>query len=503
MPTRVEQRLINRELIRGTLALFVLLAALLLILGFFIYRQVSDSLFDGIDAQLQGIQTSLENGIRQSGSSSGGEPAPEGAVDGTSAADLVRSGHSSYEVGEEGNSFESPADGGSTGGAEREGATAAVPQDDIALPTDFGLEFPSGLLEIMQRNVGANPQFIFVIRDAQGSPESAISLYEIEPDYLEDIPFDPSSLGAPQTVSCDGHLLRMTTSAVGDGPSALEYVQVVANVDSEMSILTTFTRSMAVGFSIALALAAAVSYLLSRRMVEPIARSWRKQSDFVQNASHELRTPLAVIKTTQEVLLEHPNDRIVDHFEGIAATIDESDRLARLAGDLLTLTELDSGGGELQREEVDIDDLVMSMVAVYRDYAELQGKDLAVRAQSGATVSADCAKLRQLLAIVLDNAIKYTSEGDSIRVDASLGGRRVRISVADTGIGIAPEDAERAFDRFYRADKARESRGGRGLGLSIAKMIAEAHGGDIALMPNPQGRGSVVEIRIPRFRLER
>lgn len=218
----------------------------------------------------------------------------------------------------------------------------------------------------------------------------------------------------------------------------------------------------------------------------------------MQNASHELRTPLSVIKTTQELLLEHPNDRIVDHFEEIAAMIEESDRLSRLAGDLLTLTALDANDAELDREKVDVDETALSMALVYREYAESQGKSISAHAESSATIMADRAKIRQLLAIVLDNAVKYTGEGDRIDVRTVSDDRQVYIFVTDTGIGVTAEDAQNAFDRFYRANRAREAGGGRGLGLSIAKGIVEAHGGAIALEPSSEGKGTVVSIALPR-----
>ena len=254
---------------------------------------------------------------------------------------------------------------------------------------------------------------------------------------------------------------------------------------------------MVAGLSLALVLSAVASYLLSRRMVRPIARTWQKQSEFVQNASHELRTPLSVIKTTQELMLEHPNDRIVDRFEEITATIDESDRLARLAEDLLALTALDAGEADLEREEVDIDETVSSMVSIYREYVELQDKVISVEVRSHQIIQADRAKIRQLLAIVLDNAVKYTDEGDTIDVRTSSEGKHVRIVVADSGIGITMQDAQNAFDRFYRADHARAANGGRGLGLAIAKGITEAHGGYISIAPNPDGTGTAVTIMFP------
>lgn len=506
MTTRAEQRFIQRELIASTAVFFVVLAGLLLVLGFFIYHQVSENLFESIDNQLQTARASLSSGLQWdtvapdvSGtvdSAQGGASAVDGQGSQTAVGGQSSQGDNQSTASEQNDQ----AVASDQGIASDQAATSEQDSDE-----DYQVAIESGLsgefIEAIERNVGENPQLVFVIRDAQGAVTSAISLYAVAPDYLGDIPFEPNTLDTAQLRSLDGHHLRMVTAAIHsdaqENSPITGYVQVVANVDSEIAILDTFTKTMVAGFSLALVLSAVASYLLSRRMVRPIARAWQKQSEFVQNASHELRTPLSVIKTTQELMLEHPNDRIVDRFEEITATIDESDRLARLAEDLLALTALDAGEADLKREEVDIDETVSSMVSIYREYVELQDKLILVDTRSHQVIQADRAKIRQLLAIVLDNAVKYTDEGDSIDVHTSSEGKHVRIIVADSGIGITTQDAQNAFDRFYRADHARAANGGRGLGLAIAKGITEAHGGYISIAPNPAGTGTAVTIMFP------
>lgn len=506
MTTRAEQRFIQRELIASTAVFFVVLAGLLLVLGFFIYHQVSENLFESIDNQLQTARASLSSGLQWdtaapdvSGtvdSAQGGASAVDGQGDQIAVGGQSSQGNNQSTASEQNDQ----AVASDQGIASDQAATSEQDSDE-----DYQVAIESGLsgefIEAIERNVGENPQLVFVIRDAQGAVTSAISLYAVAPDYLGDIPFEPNALDTAQLRSLDGHHLRMVTAAIHsdtqENSPITGYVQVVANVDSEIAILDTFTKTMVAGFSLALVLSAVASYLLSRRMVRPIARAWQKQSEFVQNASHELRTPLSVIKTTQELMLEHPNDRIVDRFEEITATIDESDRLARLAEDLLALTALDAGEADLKREEVDIDETVSSMVSIYREYVELQDKLISMDTRSHQVIQADRAKIRQLLAIVLDNAVKYTDEGDSIDVHTSSEGKHVRIIVADSGIGITTQDAQNAFDRFYRADHARAANGGRGLGLAIAKGITEAHRGYISIAPNPAGKGAVVTIMFP------
>lgn len=506
MTTRAEQRFIQRELIASTAVFFVVLAGLLLVLGFFIYHQVSENLFESIDNQLQTARASLSSGLQWDTVAPDVSGTVDSAQGGASAVDgqgsqIAVGGQSSQDDNQSTASEQNDqAVASDQGIASDQAATSEQDSDE-----DYQVAIESGLsgefIEAIERNVGENPQLVFVIRDVQGAVTSAISLYAVAPDYLGDIPFEPNALDTAQLRSLDGHHLRMVTAAIHsdtqENSPITGYVQVVANVDSEIAILDTFTKTMVAGFSLALVLSAVASYLLSRRMVRPIARAWQKQSEFVQNASHELRTPLSVIKTTQELMLEHPNDRIVDRFEEITATIDESDRLARLAEDLLALTALDAGEADLEREEVDIDETVSSMVSIYREYVELQDKVISVEACSHQIIQADRAKIRQLLAIVLDNAVKYTDEGDTIDVRTSFEGKHVRIVVADSGIGITTKDAQNAFDRFYRADHARAANGGRGLGLAIAKGITEAHGGYISIAPNPAGKGTVVTIMFP------
>ena len=224
----------------------------------------------------------------------------------------------------------------------------------------------------------------------------------------------------------------------------------------------------------------------------------RAQTEFVQNASHELRTPLAVIQATSELLLDRPDSRIVDRFEDVSAIASETKRLARLVDDLMALSLDDAGRASLDESAVDADALVCDMAATYEDFAALQGKRLIVDAAFDGTVRADADKLRQLLAIVLDNALKYTSAGDEIALSTRASGSKCVIRVADTGCGIDPADRAHVFERFYRADKARSREtGGYGLGLSLAQGIVEAHGGTIALDAN-EPRGTVVLITLPR-----
>lgn len=132
--------------------------------------------------------------------------------------------------------------------------------------------------------------------------------------------------------------------------------------------------------------------------------------------------------------------------------------------------------------------LASGVAAAYEDLALAEGKTLTVRTSDNVLVQGDRDKLQQLLAILLDNALKYTEEGNAIRVSVEERGASALLLVSDNGVGVSSEDLSRVFDRFYRADKARSREtGGNGLGLSIAKSIMDAHGGAIKMTRNPSG----------------
>ena len=316
------------------------------------------------------------------------------------------------------------------------------------------------------------------------------------PSFLEGVPFDPNDVDRVCQTEAGGHAYRGITFPLEEAERT--YLQVLVNVDAELAILDGFTRTLVLYLAAVVVAAAAASYLLSRRTLKPIVQNWKAQTEFVQNASHELRTPLAVVQATGELLLDHPESRIVDRFEDVNVITEETKRLARLVDSLMELSLDDAGRAQPNRQPVEVDGLVRDVAALYEDFVALQGKQVRFEPGFGGTVPADADRLRQLLAIVLDNAVKYTAAGDEIVVTTGAQGQKCFLTVVDTGCGIDPEDRERVFERFFRADKARSrATGGHGLGLSLAQSIVQAHGGTICLVAN-EPRGTVVTITLPR-----
>ncbi|WP_139651281.1 sensor histidine kinase [Raoultibacter phocaeensis] len=448
-PSPIENDHLKRESIRYTALFFVVFGLIFALLGMFVYQTVSSNIFRAVDEQLL-------------------VPSSRATVDVASSA--------TYSI-----------ESSSTGSAD----------EDFEINEGPGIGALS-LSESIDATIKDNPQTILLARASNGTTTDTYGLYSTYPDFIADLPFDSNILDTPYLIGQDGHHYRAVNYLLESNDSTVAYMQAIANVDSEIAILDQFTTMLVAGLVVALLVCAAASYLLSRMTLRPIAVAWEKQTEFVQNASHELRTPLTVIRTTQELLLGDPNARIVDKFEDITLTIEEAERLSRLSENLLELTASDAGQRGLEMSDTDIGKLCEEIVTAYEELALLQGKTLLFETEDGVSARGDRDKLRQVLAILLDNALKYTGEGDSITVRAASQRCGAVISVTDTGIGIDESDLARVFDRFYRADAARSREtGGAGLGLPIAKGIVEAHGGSIRL-ENVEPKGIAAIVELPR-----
>jgi signal transduction histidine kinase/HAMP domain-containing protein len=220
----------------------------------------------------------------------------------------------------------------------------------------------------------------------------------------------------------------------------------------------------------------------------------RARRDLVANVSHELKTPLAAIKGLLELLQGGGVDtKHREEFLGLMEV--ESARLERLVEEQLQLARLDSGAIPLERERFDLDALVDGVVASRLPLAEAAGVELTARNDVFAAIDADPARIEQILLILLDNALRHTPSGGSIVVSARRNVTEARLAVADTGEGIPADEQPFVFDRFYRGDPSREGRSA-GLGLAIARGLAEAHGGRIEVV-SATGVGSTFTVHIP------
>lgn len=222
--------------------------------------------------------------------------------------------------------------------------------------------------------------------------------------------------------------------------------------------------------------------------------------EFVANVSHELRTPLTNIRSYTETLLDAAGDIPLEtekQFLGVISS--ESERMARIVTDLLTLSKLDYGRMELRMTRFSLSDLLKKVANAMRLTVQDSGHEMTVEAPDDLPqIVGDRERIEQVVVNILSNAVKYTPSGGHIRLAAcALAGNRVRITVEDDGVGIPAADVPRLFERFYRVDKARSrAAGGTGLGLAIAKEIVEQHEGKIALA-SEYGKGTTVTITLP------
>lgn len=218
--------------------------------------------------------------------------------------------------------------------------------------------------------------------------------------------------------------------------------------------------------------------------------------DFFGNVSHELRSPVSNIRITSEVLLRRA-DRLGDDSAKLFQTIiTETQRLETMINELMELAAIKSGALVLNKEAFNLQALIDELMLGISLRAQQKQQNIEVVVDSDLTVVADRDRIARAIANLLDNAVKFTPIAGQITLNARRESGRAVIEVSDTGEGIAPNDLPNVFERFYRADKARQRNGGSGIGLAIVKTIIEAHGGDVAV-ESKEGQGSIFRISFP------
>jgi len=230
-------------------------------------------------------------------------------------------------------------------------------------------------------------------------------------------------------------------------------------------------------------------------MIDRLQQSFTEMQRFTADAAHELRTPLAVLRSEAEVALRTARPA-EGYQEVLVSQLEEIERLSRLADQLLFLCREDASPPLVAEKPVRVDAVLESVGSQMQAAAEARGVTLAVRPPPTCTVDVDVDRLHRLFVNLLDNAIKYTPEGGHVQVTGRRDNGTVELTVADTGIGVAPDQIPHLFQRFYRVDPSRNGRDGAGLGLAICQSIVQGHRGTIQVESDP-GRGTRVKVRLP------
>ena len=250
-------------------------------------------------------------------------------------------------------------------------------------------------------------------------------------------------------------------------------IEIIRNIDSEISSLKQLVFSLIIGILISLIVAYFIAIYLTKKALVPIETAWNNQAKFIQDASHELRTPISIISSKLEGMLKHPENTVNDEVETVADAMRETRRMKKIINDLLSLTKEDYIS-TMNFENIDIENVVYEIYRDYEEIAEMQDKKFIFKSElENKIIVTDKNKLRQLVLIFVDNAFKYTNEYDGIFINLKEEDNNIKLSIKDTGIGIKEDEIKYVFDRFFRGDDVRsQDIDGSGIGLSIAKMLS-------------------------------
>lgn len=377
---------------------------------------------------------------------------------------------------------------------------------NVAEAQEYFNQHPEIVLDDTIAYKSTNDRLFFYVFDNEGRLLNfARASFRIEPFILDTIAQEKVEPGGVTVFSKPGSentrkaRIMLTAQQVRDDEGrATQTVYVGKDVTAMYNGMEKATYALAFLGAIALVIATIVGHILSGKAMIPLRQAYEKQCQFAADASHELRTPLSVVMASAELLQNDPSIKSPFLRQVIDDVRDEVKKMTKLVSDLLVVARSDNKALKLKPQKFNLSALIEQTARLMQPLAEQKKIDLQAENLPKVEIQADEQKIRQLVLILVDNAVKYTPDGGrvSVRYESTEKGR-VRFSVSDTGIGIAKEDQAKVFDRFYRVDKARSREmGGNGLGLAIAQEIVHLHKGRIWIQSElGQGTTFFVELR--------
>lgn len=377
---------------------------------------------------------------------------------------------------------------------------------NVAEAQEYFNQHPEIVLDDTIAYKSTNDRLFFYVFDNEGRLLNfARASFRIEPFILDTIAQEKVEPGGVTVFSKPGSentrkaRIMLTAQQVRDDEGrATQTVYVGKDVTAMYNGMEKATYALAFLGAIALVIATIVGHILSGKAMIPLRQAYEKQRQFAADASHELRTPLSVVMASAELLQNDPSIKSPFLRQVIDDVRDEVKKMTKLVSDLLVVARSDNKALKLKPQKFNLSALIEQTARLMQPLAEQKKIDLQAENLPKVEIQADEQKIRQLVLILVDNAVKYTPDGGrvSVRYESTEKGR-VRFSVSDTGIGIAKEDQAKVFDRFYRVDKARSREmGGNGLGLAIAQEIVHLHKGRIWIQSElGQGTTFFVELR--------
>lgn len=508
----MEKKLIRNQLLKNLALTFITFLALLAFFDIFIYKVVSSSLLNSVDAELKLGKTSYEWQLNAASliNSDNDKVALNTSTSENSNYRIVllkneneqnmqeppqkkednpqNNLEPNLEEKENQNTKQNSNTGTRTEKEKKEKRQEIIDNSGIDEKNTKKVQ------EYIDKLNTINPRLIIIKRNSDGEITNAEEIGTLYTTYQDNLTFDSSNLDNIYSLEVEGFNYRGLNFSVDSDD--VNYVQLLINIDSEKKSINDVIKTLTIGSGLILLISLIASYFLSKKTLKPIIESYEKETEFVQNASHELRTPLTIIQAKQELLLQEPNSKIIDKSEDISVSLQETRRLTKLIKELMILAKSDASRYEINKEKTNVDELIENLLTPYIELYNEQNREIKLDLNYKKEFNLDKDKISELLIILLDNAIKYTKENDEITVKTYEENKKLIIEVQDTGIGISNEAIGKIFDRFYREDKSHSRKiGGNGLGLSIAQIIVSSHSGTIKALHN-KPKGTIFQIKL-------